>query len=66
MDPGRPATLVAWIECESCGRIDKPAHEFNYPDDMATDTQLFVWLPCERWLEPDLSAEPFTQKHASL
>jgi hypothetical protein len=48
MDAGRPATLLAWIDCESCGRIDKPAHEFNYPEDLAEDAQLFVWLPCER------------------
>jgi len=26
--------LTAWIECESCGRIDKPAHDFAYPVDM--------------------------------
>jgi len=45
---GRPAFLNAWIECESCGRIDKPAHEFNYPEDMAEDASLFVWMPCER------------------
>jgi hypothetical protein len=24
MEAGRPAVLIAWIECESCGRIDKP------------------------------------------
>jgi len=47
-DAGRPAVLIAWIECESCGRIDKAAHDFNYPADMASDMQLFVWLPCER------------------
>jgi hypothetical protein len=46
---GRPAFLNAWIECESCGRIDKPAHEFNYPEDMAEDASLFVWMPCERY-----------------
>jgi len=34
MDSGRPATLSAWIECESCGRIEQSAHEFHYPDDM--------------------------------
>jgi hypothetical protein len=38
MDDGRPASLIAWIECESCGRIDKAAHDFNYPADMASDT----------------------------
>jgi len=48
MDAGRPAVLIAWIECEVCGRIDKPAHDFNYPADMATDTELWVWIPCER------------------
>lgn len=37
MDAGRPATLLAWIECELCGRIDKPAHEFNHPEDLAED-----------------------------
>ena len=30
---GSPATLLAWVECESCGRIDKPDHEFDYPGD---------------------------------
>jgi len=48
MDPGRPATLIAWIECDSCGRIEKPAHEFNYPADIAEGMQLFVWIPCEQ------------------
>lgn len=47
-DVGRPVVLIAWIECESCGRIDKAAHEFNYPADMAEGMQLFVWIPCER------------------
>jgi hypothetical protein len=47
-DIGRPAGLIAWIECEFCGRIDKAAHDFNYPVDIAEDTQLFVWIPCER------------------
>jgi hypothetical protein len=28
--------------------FDKPAHEFNYPEDLAEDAHLFVWLPCER------------------
>ena len=45
---GRPATLSAWIECESCGRIDKQTHDFNYPADMAEGMQLFVWRPCEK------------------
>jgi hypothetical protein len=48
MDYGRPAAILAWIECESCGRIEKPAIEFNYPAHMAEDMQLFVWMPCER------------------
>lgn len=48
MDDGRPVVLIAWIECKSCGRIDKPAHEFDYPADVAQGTQLFVWIPCER------------------
>jgi hypothetical protein len=48
MEAGRPAALIARIECESCGRIDKPAREFNYPEDMAEGASLFVWLPCER------------------
>jgi hypothetical protein len=25
-------------------RIDKAAHEFHYPADIAEDTQLFVWI----------------------
>jgi hypothetical protein len=47
-DPGRPADLIAWIECPGCGRIDKTAHDFNYPADMAEGLDLFVWLPCEQ------------------
>jgi len=47
-DSGRPASLIAWVECDECGRIDKPAHDFNYPPDMASDMELFVWLPCEK------------------
>jgi hypothetical protein len=43
-----PHPLVAWIECVSCGRIDKPAHDFDYPADLAADTQLWVWIACER------------------
>lgn len=45
---GRPAKFTAWAQCESCGRIDKPPHDFNYPADMTEDMQLFAWLPCER------------------
>ena len=48
MDEGRSATMLVWFECAACGRIDKPAHEFNYPADLAEGTQLFVWYPCER------------------
>jgi hypothetical protein len=46
-DTGRPALVVAWIKCESCGRIDKAAHDFNYPAEMAAGMQLFVWPLCE-------------------
>lgn len=35
-EAGRPATLVAWLECASCGR--------TYPADMTDDMELFVWL----------------------
>jgi len=31
MYAGRPATLLVWFECATCGRIDKPVHEFPYP-----------------------------------
>jgi hypothetical protein len=47
MDAGRPAALVAWIECEVCGRIDQPDYEFN-PDDMAEGQHLVAWIPCEQ------------------
>ena len=48
-DAGRPAILISWIECESCGHIEKAAQEFNYPADTAADDEhLTVWLPCER------------------
>lgn len=52
MDDGRPVVLIAWIECESCGRIDKPAHEFDYPADVAEGMQLFLWIPCEQCGRP--------------
>lgn len=48
MDTGRPAVLVAWIECAVCGRVDQQAQDFNYPADMAPDTDLWVLVPCER------------------
>lgn len=46
-DAGRPVVLIAWIECASCGRIDKAAHDFNYPADIAGEMEFFVWMPCE-------------------
>ena len=48
MGDGRPATIRAWIQCESCRRIEKAAQDFNYPADMAEDTEFFVWLACDR------------------
>ncbi len=48
MDAGRPAVLVAWVECEVCGRIDEPAYEFSFPDDLAEDEHLWVWVACQR------------------
>ncbi len=48
MDDGRPAVLIASIECATCGRIEKPAYEFNYPADLATDIRLWVWITCEK------------------
>ena len=48
MDEGRPAVFVAWFECATRGRIEKPAYEFEYPKDLAEGAQLFVWYPCER------------------
>jgi uncharacterized Zn finger protein len=47
-DAGRPADLIAWIECDECGRIGKTAHEFNYPADIAEGMQLSVWTRCDR------------------
>ena len=47
-DADRPAVVIAWIECESCGRIEKPDYDFNYPADMASDMELLVWVRCER------------------
>lgn len=47
-DAGRPVVLIAWIDCSACGRIEKPAHEFNYPADMAEEMALSVWIPCEQ------------------
>lgn len=51
-DAGRPAVLIAWIECAACGRIDKAAHDFNYPADMAEGMQLFVRISCEQCGRP--------------
>jgi hypothetical protein len=45
---GRPVVLIAWIECEVCGQIEKSPYEFNYPADMAVDTHLWERLPCEQ------------------
>jgi hypothetical protein len=36
----------------SCGRVEKLAHEFNYPADLVEGMQLFVWQPCERCGRP--------------
>jgi hypothetical protein len=47
-DADRPAVVIAWIECKFCGRIEKAAQDFNLPDDVATDMELWVWFPCER------------------
>jgi hypothetical protein len=47
-DVDRPAVLIAWIECSACGRIDKAAHDFNYPADMTAEMELFVRMPCEQ------------------
>jgi hypothetical protein len=35
---------------QRCGRlqIEKAAQDFNLPDDVATDMELWVWFPCER------------------
>jgi hypothetical protein len=48
MEKGRAATLLVWLECATCGRIDKAARGFTYPADLAEDVQLFVWQPCDR------------------
>ena len=47
-DADRPAVVIAWVECASCGRIEKVAQDFNLPDDVATDMELWVWFPCDR------------------
>lgn len=47
-DADRPAVVIAWVECETCGRIDKAAHEFNYPAELAEEMELCVGLPCEQ------------------
>lgn len=44
-----PATsVIVWIECEACGRIDTPAHEFKDPEDMADETDRWAWIACDR------------------
>ena len=47
-DIGRLARMIVWIDCEACGRIDTPAHEFNDPEDMAGETDRWAWIACER------------------
>jgi len=47
-DVGHPAVLVACIECDACGRIDKAAHDFHLPAGIVAGMQLFVWIPCEQ------------------
>jgi hypothetical protein len=49
MDAGRRTVLIAWIECDECGRIDKAAHDFSYPaDNGLEEIELFVWIPWAR------------------
>ena len=47
-DTGRLAHMIIWIECEACGRIDTPAHEFNDPADMDGETDRWAWIACDR------------------
>jgi len=58
MNSGRPATLFIWLECESRGRIEKSAHEFNYPADMAEDMQLFMSMPRQAKLHMKREIKP--------
>jgi hypothetical protein len=48
MEEGHPATFLVWLECGSCGRIEKRAHEFTYPADLGEGMQLFVWQSCDQ------------------
>jgi hypothetical protein len=39
-DADRPAIVIAWVDCKSCGRIEKATQDFNLPDDVATNMEL--------------------------
>ena len=51
-DAGRPVVLIAWMECDSCGRIDKPAHDFNYPADTGSGRRAPVGMAAVQPLRP--------------
>jgi hypothetical protein len=42
-----PAEIRAWIECTSCGRIDKPTIAVQIPKDLATPKLEQVCFACE-------------------
>jgi hypothetical protein len=44
-DADRPAVVIAWVECKSCGRIEKAAQDFNLPDDVASDMDCGCGFP---------------------
>jgi len=48
----QPAQLRAWVECPTCGRIDKPTRDFYLPAGEAGPILEKVRLACERCGEP--------------
>jgi hypothetical protein len=45
MGDGRPAVLIAWIECESCGRIDS---EVGTSRDLDAESEVAKYQPAWR------------------
>ena len=47
-DVGRPAALIALIECETCGQIQKASHDFSYPADTFEELRVVIRVSCEK------------------
>jgi hypothetical protein len=52
MSKKRPVQLKVWMECPSCGHLDKLTREFELPVNEATPRVEKVAGPCERCARP--------------